>query len=248
MSGVYRRPNIVDYYEDFVDYRNTLSDHFAITSGTGGSAALTSADDEGAGGVLKLSSTAVETADVMVGFTHRIWRPDAMGIIQAKAFIKISADPVGLFFGFTDDPTEASGALPIDTEGGTLTTTATHACGLLYDESAADTQQDSYRLVSVINDVDGESHEIKHARNANISEIGWHVLKLNVYEDGSVDAFVGRAHDFEGGKFGTARPLAARLSKNKTYSLVLAQAGRGVVVDTLVSLVSCRSQSFARGV
>ena len=248
MFGPHPPANIASFYCDFTEHGyNTLTDFFAITTGTGGSASIDEGDANGPAGVLRLSSTSAETGDVAVKLTKRLWRPSAMGPIIARGLVKASGRGA-TFMGFSDeDP--AGGAIPISNEAGgaTLTTTPSDAVGLLLDERSASNLDYHWKAVATVKSADKAKVHIRRTSGRTVESGKFVNLMVQLYPSGDVMMSVGEPSDAEGGRFGLQKPLEGWVDPDRVYCFVIAHEGRGAVSHSYWDKVECFADGVQRG-
>lgn len=175
----------VKLFDDFTDDTiNTF--RWTANADTGG----TTETEEGVvNGVLRLASDGTD------GDINNVFGVEAFsaagGPLCMEARVKMSSLSTGVFVGFTDD--NAADEIPIDDDGGTLTTTASTAVGFVYDSGGNDT----WDMVSVDDDVDGAQTSTGVAPVADT----YQTLRVVVNSDGSAEFFIN-------GKFEGSRTAA----------------------------------------
>ena len=114
----------------FEDFLGDTFDTFLWTANAdgGGSANIT----EAAGGVFQLASDGTD-GDIENLFGAEIWIASNGGIVMESRVKMTTSIAQGVFIGMSDE--NDADEVPIDLDGGTLTTTAADAVGFVYDSA-----------------------------------------------------------------------------------------------------------------
>ncbi len=133
----------VKFFDDFTD--DTV-DTFVYDIDTDRTAWTIAAATSG--GIITCATTTNGDTEKIAG--ARNWKPSTMGAIIFEARVRLDTSLTqGIFIGLSDDNT--TDEVPIDLDGGTLTTTATDAIGFVYDSQ----ESTPWYMCSVANNVDG---------------------------------------------------------------------------------------------
>ena len=163
-----------------------LKDHFlgdtvdtflwTANADSGGTANITPL----AGGVFRLATDGTD-GDIQNLFGEVIWAPENGGIVF-EARVKLSSLSQGVFIGLSDD--NGQDEVPIDDDGGTLTTTASTAVGFIYDSGGNAT----WDMVSVDDNVDGAQTQVDTQYNPVAGT--YQVLRIQVNPEGKALFFI----------------------------------------------------------
>lgn len=167
----------VKLFDDFV---GDAIDTFLWTANadTGGTSAI--AEDEN--GVLRLASDGTD-GDINNLFGANLWRPSDAGPLIFEARVRASSLSAGFFVGLSDSNSDDE--VPIDLDGGTLTTTATDAVGFVLDSAEVAA---NWQMCSVKADADGAQTATPTRLNAVAST--YQTLRLVVNADGDVVFYI----------------------------------------------------------
>ena len=111
----------------FDDFLGTTYDQFMWdTNSTGGTGEISEVEN----GVFEFNNSGGNNTKINL-YGAVIWQPDVQGTIVFEARVAlVTSITQGLFIGLSD---EATDEMPVDLDGGSLTTTADDVCGFVYD-------------------------------------------------------------------------------------------------------------------
>lgn len=115
---------VIRFFDDFLD--DTLNTFWTTVASDSGTAVII---NEQHGGTVRFVGTT--DGHIQNLFGPEMYRPDQGGPLIFECRVKMSSITTGFAAGWTDD--NDTDEMPIDLDGGTLTTTATDGVALVYD-------------------------------------------------------------------------------------------------------------------
>jgi len=168
----------VKFFDDFLGDTINL-DLYIVNTDTGGTAAAVS---EAANGVVRMTTDGTD-GDIQNLFGAENWKVSTQGFLIFETRVALQTSLAqGVYIGLTDD--NDADEVPINDDGGTLTTTASDAVGFVYDSAGSDL----WDMVSVKGDADGAQTSVNAAFAPRLDTFQTFRIVLN--SDGDADFFI----------------------------------------------------------
>lgn len=204
----------VKFFDDFLGDTINL-DWYIVNADAGGTAV---AVVEAENGVVRGLSDGTN-GDIQNIFGAENWQPSVQGTIIFEARVALHTSLAqGIFIGLTDD--NDADEVPIDDDGGTLTTTASDAVGFVYDSAGNGT----WDCVSVKADSDGAQVQCPTKFNPVLDT--FQTFRIVVEDDGNCRYYI---NGEEITASGAAR--SAAITTTVQYCPCVAQLANGTAAD-----------------